>query len=136
MGRSRRRSAPAIACGLALLMASSLIACTPETAVTITINYSSFDPQELRVPHGVPVTFVLINDDPIDHEWIVGDSALHQRHRSGTERVHGSRPTEISIPALTTRVTTITFPEPGSFEVICHLPRHEEYGMVGRIIVV
>jgi uncharacterized cupredoxin-like copper-binding protein len=136
MGRSHRFFVPSIACGLAPLMASSLIACTPGTAVTITIHYSAFDPQEVRIRHGVPVTFVLVNDDPIDHEWIVGDTALHQRHRTGTEPVHGSRPTEISIPALTTRVTTITFREPGSFEVICHLPRHEEYGMVGRIIVI
>ena len=31
--------------------------------------------RRLTVPAGVPVTIVLRNDDPIDHEWIVGDAA-------------------------------------------------------------
>ena len=52
----------------------------------------------MTVPAGVPVTFVLRNDDPIDHEWIVGDAAVHERHRTGTEPVHASRPTEVSDP--------------------------------------
>ena len=50
----------------------------------------------------MPVTFVLRNDDPIDHEWIVGDAAVHERHRTGTEPVHAARPTEVRIPAGTT----------------------------------
>ena len=29
--------------------------------VTITIHYSGFEPTELSVPHGVPITFVLVN---------------------------------------------------------------------------
>ena len=52
------------------------------------------------------------NNDPIDHEWIVGDAALHERHRTGTEPVHDARPTEISIPAGTQKRTTVTFAAP------------------------
>lgn len=131
----RRRLAALLVTALAAI-AVALPACGQGTAVTMTIRYSAFHPAEVRVPHDVPVTFVLVNEDPIGHEWIVGDAALHDRHRTGTEPVHGARPTEISIPALSTEVTTITFDEPGSFDVICHLPRHEAYGMVGRIIVI
>jgi uncharacterized cupredoxin-like copper-binding protein len=89
----------------------------------------------VTVPAGVPVTFVLVNDDPIDHEWIVGDAAVHARHRTGTEPHHGARPTEVSIPALTTLETTVTFPQPGIFAYICHLPGHEAYGMTGLVTV-
>jgi uncharacterized cupredoxin-like copper-binding protein len=87
------------------------------------------------VPAGEPVTHVLRNDDPIDHEWIVGDAANHQRHRTGTEPVHGARPTEVSVPAGTTRTTTVTFTTPGTYLYICHLPGHEAYGMVGTLVV-
>jgi uncharacterized cupredoxin-like copper-binding protein len=103
--------------------------------VQITIHYSHFDPSRLSVPHGVPVTFVIVNTDPIDHEWIVGDAALQQRHRTGTEPVHNARPTELTIPALTTKETTITFDKREVLRYICHLPRHEEYGMVGWLTV-
>jgi uncharacterized cupredoxin-like copper-binding protein len=81
------------------------------------------------------VTFVLHNGDPIDHEWIVGDAGVHERHRRGTEPVHASRPTEVSIPAGHTVVTTVTFSSPGTFLYICHLPGHEAYGMVGEVHV-
>src|SRR6266540_1231492 len=96
--------------------------------VRITIHHSHFEPASLSVPHGVPVTFVLVNADPIDHEWIVGDAALHERHRTGTEPVHDSRPTEVTVLALTTRETTVVFDEPGVLQYICHLPGHEAFG--------
>jgi uncharacterized cupredoxin-like copper-binding protein len=102
---------------------------------TIGIHYSHYDQSQISVPAGVAVTFVLRNDDPIDHEFIVGDAAVHERHRTGTEPVHGSRPTEVTIPAGTTRLTTIVFTTPGSYQFICHLPGHEAYGMVGTVVV-
>jgi uncharacterized cupredoxin-like copper-binding protein len=102
---------------------------------TIGIHHSHYDRSAVTVPAGVAVTIVLRNDDPIDHEWIVGDAAVHERHRTGTEPVHGSRPTEVTVPAGTSRVTTITFATPGIYLFICHLPRHEAYGMVGTLVV-
>jgi len=103
--------------------------------VEIPIHYSHYGKSFVTVPAGVAVTIVLRNDDPIDHEWIVGDAAVHERHRTGTEPVHASRPTEVTIPAGTTRATTITFQTPGTYLYICHLPGHEAYGMVGTLVV-
>jgi uncharacterized cupredoxin-like copper-binding protein len=103
--------------------------------VEIHIHYSHFEPSAVTVPVGRPVTFVLINDDPIDHEWIVGDQSLHERHRTGTEARHDARPTEVTIDAKSTRRTTVTFDTVGSLQYICHLPGHEQYGMVGTLEV-
>jgi uncharacterized cupredoxin-like copper-binding protein len=105
---------------------------TPE--LTIDIRYSHFEPSELSVPVGVPVTVVLRNRDPIDHEWILGDEAGHERHRTGTEPVHAARPTEVTVPAGQTRRTTIVIDEAGTLQYICHLPGHEAYGMVGVLV--
>jgi uncharacterized cupredoxin-like copper-binding protein len=122
---------------VALLFAVAAIAgCSsePET-VTITIHYSAFEPADLSVPRGVPVTFVLVNQDPIDHEWLIGDEGFHEAHRSGTHASHGGVPTEVTVPALETVTTTITFDEAGRLDYICHLPGHEAYGMVGTLTV-
>jgi uncharacterized cupredoxin-like copper-binding protein len=83
---------------------------------------------------GTQVTITLRNDDPIDHEWIVGPADVHEVHRHGTEAVHAGRATEVTVPALSTRTTTLTFDDPGEFAYICHLPGHEEYGMKGVLI--
>jgi uncharacterized cupredoxin-like copper-binding protein len=100
---------------------------------TILIHYSAFEPGVVEVPAGAPVTITLENDDPIDHEWIIGDADVHERHRTGTEPFHAEVPTEVTVPALSTRATTLTFAGPGDFQFICHLPGHEQYGMVGIV---
>jgi uncharacterized cupredoxin-like copper-binding protein len=129
-----------LSAGLVLLLLSGPAAgCTARAAsptrVEIRIHYSRFDPGALTVQHGVAVTFVLINEDPIDHEWLIGDAAFHERHRHGTEAHHGARPNEISVPALGSVTTTLTFASPGTLQYICHLPRHEAYGMVGTLTI-
>jgi uncharacterized cupredoxin-like copper-binding protein len=135
MSRKRVWSAALI---LPLLVGLAAAGCTSDTSprrVEIHIHYSHFDPSELTVPHGVAITFVLINEDPIDHEWLIGDAAFHERHRTGTEAHHGARPNEMSIAALTTVETTLTFKTPGTLQYICHLPGHEAYGMVGTLTI-
>jgi uncharacterized cupredoxin-like copper-binding protein len=105
------------------------------TDVEIVIHYSKFEPSEITVPVGVPVTITLRNDDPIDHEWIVGDEAIHAVHRVGTEPLHPDRPTEVVIPAMSSQTTVITFESTGRLQFICHLPLHESYGMVGTVTI-
>jgi plastocyanin len=127
-----RRSA--VAALLLAVVAAAGCAAQPRT-VTITIHYSAFDPANLSVPRGVPITFVLVNEDPIDHEWLIGDGAFHDAHRTGTHATHSDVPTEVTVPALETVSTTITFDEEGTLAYICHFPAHEAYGMVGTLTV-
>jgi len=137
----RGRAAIGLGLGLAIAVltgigANAVAHSNDPIEVAITIHYSHFEPATVRVPAGRPVTFVITNTDPIDHEWIVGDAATHERHRTGTEPVHDARPTEITIPAGSQKRTTVTFaPSAGSEQYICHLPGHEAYGMVGTLIV-
>ena len=112
------------------------VAETSVRTVEIEIHYSHFMPAVLTVPAGVPIRFVVVNTDPIDHEWIVGDAAVHEQHRNGTEARHGERPTEQSIGAGQTVETEVTFASPGTLTYVCHLPGHEAYGMVGTLVVI
>ena len=116
---------------LLTVLAGGCSASPDPTHVTIRFHYSHFEPDVVNVPAGVPVTITLRNDDPIDHEWIVGSSAVHEVHRHGTEAVHNEVPTEVSVPALSAKVTTVTFAARGDLAYTCHLPGHEEYGMTG-----
>jgi len=114
------------------LIAADPVASAPAT-IDIRIRYSQFEPSSVSVPYGRPVTFVLHNDDPIAHEWLVGEVETHRVHRTGTEAHHASRPTEVSLPPLSTIATTVTFEQPVTWSYICHLPGHEAYGMVGSV---
>jgi uncharacterized cupredoxin-like copper-binding protein len=121
--------------GVATLAGCSGKAAADSDTRTITIHHSHFSPELVKVPSGRPVTYIIKNEDPIEHEWIVGSSDVHERHRTGTEPYHDQVPTEVTIPALSTRVTTVTLAGPASYLFICHLPGHEEYGMRGTVQV-
>ncbi len=134
-----RARVAAIVAGLVLV--GALVAWStadPEVrTVDITIHFSHFDASSVAVHPGETVRFVIHNDDPIDHEFIVGDRYVQLIHEIGTEPSHGAKPGEVSVPAETTAETTYTFPTtPGQhLWFACHLPGHYAYGMHGRIVI-
>ena len=130
--------APAIAaCAVMAYAAYASAGPDPSPTIDIVINHSAFDVSRLEIHEGETVTFALHNEDPIDHEFIVGDRAVQNVHEEGTEAEHDERPTEVTIPAGETVETTITFDESLSLAdpllFWCHLPGHYDYGMKGVI---
>ena len=107
-----------------------------DVTVELHVEHSLFEPTEIRVVEGTRLRFVVDNDDPINHELIVGGPDIHARHAQGTEAEHPSIPGEVSVGPNETGVTTLRFDEPGTYEFACHLPGHYEYGMHGVVEVV
>jgi uncharacterized cupredoxin-like copper-binding protein len=121
---------------LILTALTSLVACSAEAsgeenAIHVRIQHSRFDPARLQVEPGSTVTFIVTNEDPIDHELIIGNQEVQDAHEEGTEAHHGARPGEISIPAGEERTTVYTFEGAGELIYGCHLPGHYDYGMRG-----
>ena len=109
----------------------------PETVtVVVDIEHSQFLPSSVRVMEGTEVRFVLSNDDPINHELIIGPPEVHARHATGTEATHPPKTGEISLGPDKQGVTTYVFDEPGVVEIACHLPGHYDFGMRGEVEVV
>jgi uncharacterized cupredoxin-like copper-binding protein len=124
---------------LLLACAPLLLACEREDAsirrIVVDINHSRFDPGDIETHEGSIVTFVIRNNDPIDHEFIIGDDSIQLVHEKGTEAHHGARPGEISVPAGETRTTVYEFNEAGKLIYGCHLPGHYDYGMKGSVTI-
>ena len=106
--------------------------------VEVTTHYSKYSEvlDDLEVYEGTLVRFVVTNDDPIHHELIVGDAAVHAAHEQGHEARHPPVPGELSLDPGETGLTTYMFDTPGKVRFACHLPRHFSYGMWGDITVV
>jgi uncharacterized cupredoxin-like copper-binding protein len=104
--------------------------------VEVNIDRSAFDIGSLRVREGTLVEFVVQNNDPIDHELVVGDAEVHARHADGSERRHPPVPGEVSITPGDRAMTFYEFAEPGTIVYACHLPGHVAYGMEGTIEVI
>jgi uncharacterized cupredoxin-like copper-binding protein len=130
----------AVAIGAVLVLASAACGRAEATSqirtVHVVIHHSRFLPGSIDVAPGETIRFVVENDDPIDHEFLVGDEIIQRIHDVGTEAHHPPKPGEMSIPALATRVTMYAFPlEEGSMIFGCHLPGHYAYGMKGPITI-
>jgi uncharacterized cupredoxin-like copper-binding protein len=121
------------------LLALVLGACTPsearETQVIVKIDHSRFSPDRYEFEAGTSVEFVIQNDDPIDHEFILGDTSVQNRHERGNHVRHDAIPGEISVPAGAKVSTTYDFTEPGRLIIGCHLPAHYDYGMRAPVTV-
>jgi uncharacterized cupredoxin-like copper-binding protein len=81
------------------------------------------------------VQFVIENEDPINHEFIVGPPAVHALHERGNHPAHPPVPGEVSIGADDTGLTFYRFDQPGRVLFACHLPGHFAYGMRGWVVV-
>jgi uncharacterized cupredoxin-like copper-binding protein len=103
--------------------------------VDVGIRYSKFSFSELSVRPGTTVQFIVHNNDPIHHEFIVGDASVHFRHEHGTEATHPPVPGEVSVAPLDVGETFYRFDRPGRYLFACHLPGHFAYGMKGWVTV-
>ena len=104
--------------------------------VRIDIDRSRFLTPAIRVYPHTEVRFVVVNHDPIGHEFIIGGPAVHARHANGHEAYHPPVPGEVSVPADGRASTTYGFHAAGPVEFACHLPGHYQYGMHGVVEVV
>ena len=121
---------------LAVALVAAAGACRPVErevrTVEIGLRYSRFTPEAITVDAGETVRFVLRNEDPIHHEFILGDEEVQRVHEVG-EEPHHARPGEVSVPAGETATTTYRFRGPGTLLFGCHLPGHWSYGMRGTV---
>ena len=103
--------------------------------VTLDIDHSHFSIDRVRVHTGTVVRLIVNNHDPIAHELVVGDDAVHAQHEHGSEASHPPVPGEVSVAAAGVGESFFRFDDEGSFVFACHLPGHFAYGMHGVVQV-
>ena len=87
----------AVACGLAVATAfvgyavdrpahadASAVLGPGLVTVNVYVHYSHFSLASLEVHDGTTVRFLIHNEDPIEHEFIVGDASVQALHQHGT----------------------------------------------------
>ena len=103
--------------------------------VNVYVHYSRYSLASLHVHTGTTVRFLIHNEDPIEHELIVGDATVQALHEHGAEHVHPPVPGEVSVPPGQLGETFSRFDQRGQVQFACHLPGHFAYGMHGWVTV-
>jgi magnesium-transporting ATPase (P-type) len=96
----------------------------------------AFSPNTFNVRAGETVAFEISNPTSLPHEFLIGDASEQAHHElemaNGAPHAAGNV-VEIA-PGQTARLV-VTFQQPGSLEIGCHVPGHYAAGMRGTIIV-
>ena len=96
------------------------------------------EPAEMRVPAGLPVTFVVTNTGVLPHEFYLGDEQAQAEHEEEMAAMPGmahDEPEGIGLDPGETKELTYTFEAPGTILAGCHVPGHYGAGMKAVITV-
>ena len=96
------------------------------------------EPAELRVPAGVPITFVVTNIGALLHEFYLGDADAqdeHEKEMAGMPGMTHDEPEGIGLAPGETKELTFTFEERGTTLAGCHVQGHDLAGMRSVITV-
>lgn len=103
-------------------------------------NHFSFEPADHEVAVGEVVTFRIVNEGDIEHEFVIGDlaeqEAMAASMSSGDDHAHsGAESNAVTVHGGETGEVTWRFTDAGTVLVGCHVPGHWEGGMRGTITV-
>jgi uncharacterized cupredoxin-like copper-binding protein len=99
-----------------------------------------FDPAELAVEAGETITFRVVNQGSLPHEFTLGDEATQAEHEEEMAEMGGmampaDEPNSIGLAAGETKEITWRFTNPGTILIGCHTPGHYAAGMRGEVTV-
>lgn len=113
--------------------------------VDVTLGDMYFEPKALEVKAGETVRFVLHNKGQVEHEFSLGDAAMHARHQkemlehaamghSMAGMQHDDPNTVMVAPGQSAELTW-AFSKATGLEFACNVPGHYQAGMVGLLTV-
>jgi uncharacterized cupredoxin-like copper-binding protein len=104
--------------------------------VTVVMQGSQFVPATIDIKRGETIRFLIINRDPIAHEFVLGDAAeqaAHEKEMASMPGMSMTDPNGVTAAAGKTATLIWTFTQVGKLQYACHLPGHYENGMFGQL---
>ncbi len=108
----------------------------PSTKIDVTMTDFQFQPNAFTVPAGQEITLKATNNGGVVHSFVI----MNKGQSAGTEFTDEDQPNvfwQVEIQPGGSIDTTFTAPpDPGEYEIVCHVPGHLQAGMVGKLNVV
>ena len=106
--------------------------------IIVLMQGSRFVPVNITVKRGETVRFVIINHDPIAHEFVLGDAVEQAAHEKEMASMPGMKMDDsngVTVAPGKAESLVWTFASIGKLQYACHLPGHYEDGMVGYLTI-
>lgn len=103
------------------------------------LDMFTFDPAAIEIKVGETITFKVINDDKIEHDFTLGDAEMQDEHdaemASGMGGMGHDEPNVLTLDPGVQGELTWRFTAPASLLYGCHIPGHYAAGMVGTLTI-
>lgn len=108
-----------------------------DTVIEVNAQNMRFVPDVIQVPAGQEVTLRLKNLDANEHDLEVRGLTPATTTGGGHGDMQMSETKAVAVHAQAKKTASIKFMAdmPGTYEVVCTVPGHEQSGMVARLIV-
>ena len=101
-----------------------------------------FDPSTVTAKAGETVTFRIANTGAVTHEFVIGDAAFHDSHRSAAASPggsghggHGDGKGGAAADLPPGQTVSVTFTMPATAPAFaCYVDRHDRAGMTGKVV--
>lgn len=113
--------------------------------VDVTLGDMYFEPKALEVKAGETVRFVVHNKGQVEHEFSLGDAAMHARHQKEMLKhaamghsmvgMQHADPNTVMVEPGQSGELTWAFSKATGLEFACNVPGHYQAGMVGKLTV-
>ena len=113
-------------------------ASTDRVVEVLTTDDLVFIPAELTVSAGETITFRIVNQGTIIHDFTLGDEVTQQEHEEEMAEMAGmahDQANAVTVAAGETKELTWTFTQAGTVLIGCHQPGHYDGGMKRQITV-
>lgn len=131
---------------LALILMFILAACggtaakpvsTEPKTITLTLNEFQFQPAEITVNVGQPITLVLKNNGTVLHDFVSTDAMVEVMEEHGAMHDMSGMQTAMHAAIEAGQQSTLEFKatQAGTYTFYCTVAGHKEAGMMGKLIV-
>ena len=129
---------------LAFVLTFILAACgggasssTESKTITLTMNEFQFQPAQITVNVGQPITLVLKNTGTVLHDFVSTDAMVEVMAEHGAMHDMGGMETAMHAAIEAGQQSTLEFKatQAGTYTFYCTIAGHKEAGMTGKLIV-
>ena len=98
-----------------------------------------FEPASVEVKVGETVTFKVLNEGQLQHDFTLGDAETQDEHdaemAAGMSGMGHDKPNVLTVDPGAEGELTWHFTAPGTILYGCHVPGHYAAGMAGNLII-
>lgn len=110
----------------------------PAREIVVLMSEMDYSPSKIEVKRGEQIRFVIRNVGSESHEFLLASTADNLKHAEIMKKnpdMEHDEPNGVKLAPKKSGEILWKFTKAGTFEYSCLIPKHREFGMIGKVVV-